>query len=215
MFLIWWNCFDCCCFPINVIDTFVQHYLDINLHVITCSMTRFVHVFIFSLSETRQDEIQIWLRRTIRKICLEKAGSRWSREGGSSSPPNPRGPSAMVLMACNWCLALLQRRLSCRVAPLAAFQRVTGLCVPLRLVLSPLEEWTAAWVRHSSTEDAKPPTAVRHYSLKAGSVDGVNQLHDGRFMLETSVQANTHTQSIRRGASVLLNDLFYVHCSYL
>lgn len=94
------------------------------------------------------------------------------------------------------------------MALLAAFQRVTGLCVPLWLVLSPLEEWTAAWVRHSSSEDAKPPTAVRHYSLKAGSVDGVNQLHDGRFMLETSVQANIHTQSIHRGASVLLNDLF-------
>lgn len=114
----------------------------------------------------------------------------------------------MVLMACNWCLALLRRGLSCRVALLAAFQRVTGLCVPLWLVLSPLEEWTAAWVRHSSSEDAKPPTAVRHYSLKAGSVDRVNQLHDGRFMLETSVQANIHTQSIHRGASVLLNDLF-------
>ncbi len=46
-------------------------------------------------------------------------------------------------MASKWRLALMWRGLSCRVAPLAAFQCVTGLCVALWLVHSSHEEWIA------------------------------------------------------------------------
>lgn len=66
-----------------------------------------------------------------------KKRRRRRMELSSSLPlPNPQGLFTPPLMACNWCLALLWRGLSCRVAPLAAFQRVTGLCVPLWLVHS-------------------------------------------------------------------------------
>lgn len=47
-------------------------------------------------------------------LVEQNAGSRGEDEGGSSSPPNPRDPSTCLLMACNCCLALLWRGLSCR-----------------------------------------------------------------------------------------------------
>lgn len=61
---------------------------------------------------------------------------------GSSSPLNPRGPFTSPLMAFNWRLALLCRGFSCRVA---VFQRVPGLCVPLRLLHWMVSVWTGCF----------------------------------------------------------------------